>query len=93
MKKILSIFVLLIASVALYAQSDVTKFLGIPVDGFKTDMIQKLKAKKVIANINNCEFTIFYGKRYNKFENQTVSSDLNFSIATTNCSTAISIEQ
>ncbi len=49
MKKILSIFVLLIASVALYAQSDVTKFLGIPVDGFKTDMIQKLKAKGFVS--------------------------------------------
>ena len=32
-------------SVAMYAQQDVTKFLGIPVDGTKTAMIQKLKAK------------------------------------------------
>lgn len=27
------------------AQKDITKFMGIPVDGFKKDMIQKLKAK------------------------------------------------
>ncbi len=45
MKKILSVVVLLVISVATYAQKDVTKFLGIPVDGYKTEMIQKLKAK------------------------------------------------
>lgn len=32
-------------AVALHAQKDVTKFLGIPVDGTKAEMIQKLKAK------------------------------------------------
>ena len=32
-------------SVALYAQKEVTKFLGIPVDGSKSSMIQKLKNK------------------------------------------------
>lgn len=32
-------------SVTLYAQNDVTQFLGIPVDGSKYEMIQKLKAK------------------------------------------------
>lgn len=34
-----------IFSVAMYAQKDVTKFLGIPVDGSKAAMIRKLKAK------------------------------------------------
>lgn len=45
MKK--SIFTLLISLFALnaVAQRDVTKFLGIPVDGTKTEMIRKLKAK------------------------------------------------
>jgi hypothetical protein len=28
-----------------YSQNDVTRFLDIPVDGFKSDMIQKLKSK------------------------------------------------
>lgn len=32
-------------SVTLYAQNDVTQFLGIPVDGSKYEMIRKLKAK------------------------------------------------
>lgn len=32
-------------TVAIIAQSDVTKFLGIPVDGSKSAMIQKLEAK------------------------------------------------
>ena len=45
MKKLLSFLMLLTLSVAVYAQQDVTKFLGIPVDGTKTAMIQKLKAK------------------------------------------------
>lgn len=35
----------LISSLFIYAQQDVTKFLGIPVDGSKSEMIQKLKAK------------------------------------------------
>lgn len=41
------IFSLLITLMTLttYAQKDVTKFLGIPVDGTKASMIQKLKAK------------------------------------------------
>ena len=45
MKKLLSITMLLISSDIIYAQQDVTKFLGIPVDGSKSEMIQKLKAK------------------------------------------------
>ena len=36
---------LLISSLFIYAQQDVTKFLGIPVVGSKSEMIQKLKAK------------------------------------------------
>ena len=41
------IFSLLITLMTLtaHAQKDVTKFLGIPVDGSKAEMIQKLKAK------------------------------------------------
>ena len=45
MKKLLSITMFLISSLFIYAQQDVTKFLGIPVDGSKSEMIQKLKAK------------------------------------------------
>ena len=49
MKKMFSIIVLLVASVTLFSQSDVTKFLGIPVDGFKPDMIRKLKEKGFVS--------------------------------------------
>lgn len=45
MKKILSLAFLLMLSLSLFAQRQVTKFLGIPVDGSRTAMIQKLKAK------------------------------------------------
>lgn len=50
MKKLLSITMLLISSLFIYAQQDVTKFLGIPVDGSKSEMIQKLKAKGYTSN-------------------------------------------
>lgn len=46
MKKIILIIAAIITSATLNAQDkDVTKFLGIPVDGTKAAMIQKLKAK------------------------------------------------
>lgn len=38
---------------SMYAQSDVTKFLGIPVDGFKPDMIRALKAKGFVSSITD----------------------------------------
>lgn len=50
MKKILSIVVLLMTSFILFAQNDVTQFLGIPIDGFKSEMIKKLKAKGYVSS-------------------------------------------
>lgn len=41
----MSILVVLVFAIPLFAQKDVTKFMGIPVDGFKPAMIQKLKGK------------------------------------------------
>ena len=46
MKKLLSLIVMLLLSEIVPAQQkSVTKFLGIPVDGYKSDMIGKLKEK------------------------------------------------
>lgn len=45
MKRLFLMTLSLLSFVALYAQNDVTKFLGIPVNGTKSEMIQKLKAK------------------------------------------------
>lgn len=45
MKKILLLAMLLVFSFAVHAQKDVTKFLGIPIDGTKSEMIKKLKEK------------------------------------------------
>jgi hypothetical protein len=50
MKKILSLAFLLMLSLSVFAQRQVTKFLGIPVDGSRTDMIEKLKAKGFTYN-------------------------------------------
>lgn len=45
MKKILSLLILLLFTCTIQAQKDVTTFLGIPVDGFKSEMRKKLIAK------------------------------------------------
>ena len=50
MKKILFLLALLFNVLAVSAQKDVTKFLGIPVDGTKTAMRQKLIAKGFTPN-------------------------------------------
>lgn len=50
MKKILSIIVLFMISLTSFAQKDVTQFLGIPIDGFKPEMIKKLKEKGYVSS-------------------------------------------
>jgi hypothetical protein len=45
MKKIIGLFFAVLFSAGLYAQEGVIKLLGIPVDGTKQEMIQKLKSK------------------------------------------------
>ena len=45
MKKLLLLASVLMLSFAMNAQEDVTKFLGIPVDGTKSEMIKKLLKK------------------------------------------------
>ncbi|MBE6331959.1 MAG: hypothetical protein E7070_06610 [Bacteroidales bacterium] len=72
MKKILFILLMLV-SITAFAENDVTKFLGIPVDGFKQDMIQKLKAKGYRYNAaSDCLTGEFNG------------SDVEISVATNN---------
>lgn len=68
MKKLLSLFVMLMLSIALHAQHNVTKFLGIPVDGTKTSMIQKLKNKGFTYDVKNDVLSgEFNGGRVNIF--------------------------
>lgn len=45
MKKLFSIVLMMFCVLTISAQTDVTTFLGIPVDGFKADMRKKLIAK------------------------------------------------
>ena len=48
MKKLLCVTIALLCTATMQAQDEkagVTKFLGIPVDGYKPAMIEKLKAK------------------------------------------------
>lgn len=45
MKKIFMFGIMAFFAVAMYAQKDVTTFLGIPVDGYKSEMKQKLISK------------------------------------------------
>ncbi|WP_366141230.1 hypothetical protein [uncultured Muribaculum sp.] len=53
MKKIIAGVIVVLVAICAYAQQDVTQFLGIPVDGSKSAMIQKLKAKGFHANSYN----------------------------------------
>ena len=53
MKKLLALAAAILFSGAVCAQNDVTKFLGIPVDGTKSEMIQKLEEKGYRYNSQN----------------------------------------
>ena len=50
MKQILFLGMALMLAFSAYAQNNVTQFMGIPIDGTKTAMIQKLKAKGFVYN-------------------------------------------
>ena len=45
MRKFLTLLAMIAISASVFAQKEVTKFMGIPVDGSPTEMIEKLKAK------------------------------------------------
>lgn len=62
MKKLLAFTLLLILAVTMFAQNDVTQFLGISVDGTKSEMIRKLKAK---------------GFTPSRFDNETLTGEFN----------------
>lgn len=77
MKKLISCCIVALLSVAMYAQKDVTTFLGIPVDGYKPEMRKKLIAKgytpKKIGNneyfegeFNGTDVHIYIGTNNNK---------------------------
>jgi hypothetical protein len=77
MKRIFMSLVMAFMAVAMYAQKDVTTFLGIPVDGYKSAMKQKLIAKgfipKKVANndflegeFNGTKVRVFIGTNNNK---------------------------
>ena len=71
MNKILKVLVIiytqLLLSFALYAQKDVTQFLGIPVDGFKPDMIKKLREKGYTNSLSDDNVLVgeFNGRQVN----------------------------
>jgi hypothetical protein len=74
--KIAPTFLLLIFSLASYAQKDVTQFLGIPVDGYKPEVILKLKDKGftnspvdkdvLVGQFNGADVNIFIQTNSNK---------------------------
>ena len=58
MKKLFTVAMLLAFSAVAHAQTDVTKFLGIPIDGNKHEMIQKLKAKGYQSDLYDREVLV-----------------------------------
>lgn len=56
MRKLLVIVVAILYTVSCFAQEDVTKFLGFPVDGAKSEMIKNLKSKGFkLSNVNGTD--------------------------------------
>ncbi|MDE6222496.1 MAG: hypothetical protein K2M49_02230 [Muribaculaceae bacterium] len=56
MKKIFVVGAVLLCTLSCFAQKDVTKFLGIPVDGPKSEMIKNLKSKGFkVSNTNDAD--------------------------------------
>lgn len=53
MRKIILLTFLFIYSISLIARNDITKFLGIPIDGTKSEMIKKLKEKGFKVSIQD----------------------------------------
>lgn len=77
MKKIFLLFFVCVMSATTFAQNDVTTFLGIPIDGYKSEMRQKLIAKgyvpKKVGNneylegeFNGTDVHIYIGTNNNK---------------------------
>lgn len=68
MKNLLLITVLLVFSIIAHAQQDVTQFLGIPIDGSKSEMVRKLE-KKGFRNVPMTDAFVgeFNGKDVNVF--------------------------
>lgn len=63
MKRIFTFLLGLFLSISLFAQEDVTKFLGIPIDGSKSEMRKKLEAKGFVWNsYKDCLEGEFNGK-------------------------------
>ena len=66
MKRTLVFGMALMLSIATFAQKNVTQFMGIPIDGTKSAMIQKLKAKGFTYNASDDELSgEFNGKSVN----------------------------
>lgn len=75
MKKIIITVIASVFVLVSYAQKDVTTFLGIPVDGYRAEMRQKLIAKGYTPNKAN-------GQEY--FEGEFNGQDVNIFIGTNN---------
>jgi hypothetical protein len=70
----LCVLLLVILPGVSYAQKDVTQFLGIPIDGYKPDMLKKLKSKGFSINPHNGDV----------LDGEFNGTDINIFIATNN---------
>ena len=59
MKQFILTILSIITCISTYAQRDVTKFLGFPVDGDKSELIEKLKTKGfTLTTVDNTEILL-----------------------------------
>ncbi len=73
MKHFITFLLAITIAFAASAQKDITKFMGIPVDGSKTEMIQKLKAKGFV-----------YDAQYDFLTGEFNGRDVTIHVATNN---------
>ncbi|MDE7437938.1 MAG: hypothetical protein K2M93_05580, partial [Muribaculaceae bacterium] len=64
MRRILAIVSIVFCAVTCFAQKDVTKFMGIPVDGTSSEMVRQLKSKG-FTKLTNVKGTDVLAGRFN----------------------------
>ncbi len=87
MAQIIFTLLILLSSLTIYAQKDVTKFLDIPVEGDKAEMIQKLENKGfkydiyldiLTGNLNNTNVIVYISTHNNAVSNIIVADTTSY---------------
>lgn len=87
MARIIFSLLILLSSLTIYAQKDITKFLDIPIDGTKAEMIQRLEDKGfkydiysdlLTGNLNNTGVIVYVSTHNNAVSNIIVADTTSY---------------